>query len=149
MEFVLLHSCLAFPKFAFSLRTTDTSVHNKVRQDFDGEVRKSLSTILGAAISDPQWTQASLPVSKWGFGLPSAETHRSGAYLASLFSAQPLVQGMRNAGRAKETVVDKGLPTYNKEQLQEGVQEEQGQEPLDASLEATAAPVLADYNSRS
>ena len=75
MEFVLLHSCLAFPKFAFSLRTTDTSVHNEVRQDFDGEVRKSLSTILGAAISDPQWKQASLPVSKGGSDMRSAETH--------------------------------------------------------------------------
>ena len=26
-EFSLLRSCFAFPKFAFSLRTTDTSVH--------------------------------------------------------------------------------------------------------------------------
>ena len=47
---VLLSLGFAFPKFTFSLRPTDTSVHNNVRQDFDGEVRKSLSMILGAAI---------------------------------------------------------------------------------------------------
>ena len=147
-EFVLLPTCFAFPKYAFSLRRTDTSVHNEVRKDFDGEVRKSLSTILGAAISDPQMMQVSLSVSKGGFGLRSAETQGSGAYLASLFSAQPLVQGMRSTDRAKETVVDEGLPTYNLEQLQEGVQKAQEQEPLDASLEATAARALADYNSQ-
>ena len=31
-EFAFLHSCFAFTKFVFSLRITDTSVHNKVRQ---------------------------------------------------------------------------------------------------------------------
>ena len=88
--------------------------------------------------------QASLLVSKEGLGLRTAVTHGSGPYLASLSSAQPLVQRMRNAGKAKVTVVEEGLPTYNSEQLQEGVQEEQEQKPLDASLEATAALAHCD-----
>ena len=98
----------------------DTSIHNKVRQDFDDEVRRALSAILGAAISYPQWIQASLPVSKGGFGLRSAKVHRLGAYLASLFTAQPIVQHMRHADRAKETVLEE-LPIFNPKQLVEGV----------------------------
>ena len=72
MEFTLLRSCFAFPKFAFSLRTTDTCPHKGVRREFDEEVRKALEQILGAPLTDTQWDQASLPISQGGFGLRSA-----------------------------------------------------------------------------
>ena len=74
IQFILLQACFAFPKFPFSLRrTTDTSVHREVWQEFDGLVHQALERILGAPLMDPQWDQASLPVSKGGFGLWGAE----------------------------------------------------------------------------
>ena len=39
IEFLLLHSCYAFPMFAFSLRTSNTSSQREVRQEFDRLVR--------------------------------------------------------------------------------------------------------------
>ena len=55
MEFSLLCSCLAFPKFAFALRSTNMMVHREVREEFDALVKDSLGTILGLALSDTQW----------------------------------------------------------------------------------------------
>ena len=98
IEFTLLRSCFAFPKFAFSLRTTNTCAHQEVRWEFDVEVKKALEEILGAPLTYSQWVQASLPVSKGGFGLPSTERHSSAAFLASLVTSQPLVEFMRGEG---------------------------------------------------
>lgn len=53
MKSVLLHFCFRFPKFAFSIRTTDTSVHNQVRREFDGLVHQALEEILRAPLTIP------------------------------------------------------------------------------------------------
>ena len=45
IEFTLLRSCFAFPKFAFALRSTDTVEHGDLRGMFDSIVRGGLSAI--------------------------------------------------------------------------------------------------------
>ena len=69
VEYTLPRSCFAFPKFAFALRSTDTTEHGESRQDFDNTVRGGLGKILGIALTDPQWEQATLPVASGGFSL--------------------------------------------------------------------------------
>ena len=95
MEFSLLRSCFAFPKFAFALRTTDTTAHREVREEFDALVRDSLGDILGLALSDAKLEEPSLPVALSGFGLRGVVRHGPAAYLASLSASQPLVKIMR------------------------------------------------------
>ena len=52
IEISLLCSCLAFPKLAFSLRTTDTSTHLEVKRSFDAIVSGGLEEVLGSPLSD-------------------------------------------------------------------------------------------------
>ena len=92
MEFSLLRTCIAFPKFAFARRSTDTTAHRDVREELDGLVRDSLGEILGLVLSDAQWEQASLPVALGWFGLRGAVRHGTAACLASLSASQPLVK---------------------------------------------------------
>ena len=95
LEYTLLKNCFAFPKFAFSLRTTDTSRHLHLLEAFDGAVRGALEGIIGSPLSPPQWQQASLPVAKGGLGLRAARKHGAAAYLASLSASQIIVQDIR------------------------------------------------------
>ena len=101
-QFVLLRSCLSLPKLSFILRTTDTSPFNDILQEFDRLVRGALSNILGAALTDLQWRQASLPVSMGGLGLRGAEEHGPGLYCSSVTSSLSLartLQGIQQDSR--------------------------------------------------
>ena len=51
-EFVILRSCLAEPKFMFSLRTTNPLTHQDLWQEFDGIVKEALCRVLGATITE-------------------------------------------------------------------------------------------------
>ena len=95
MEFTLLKNCFAFPKFAFTLRTLDTSNHPALLDSFDQAVRGALEGILGSPLPPAQWQQATLPVSKGGMGLRKASSHGAAAFLGSLVSSQLLVQEIR------------------------------------------------------
>ena len=53
IKFSLLRSCFTFPKLAFSLRTTDTSVHEGMRKEFDTLVKWGLEEILGVFSPTP------------------------------------------------------------------------------------------------
>ena len=100
-QFVLLRSCLALPKLSFILRTTDTSPFLDVLHQFDSLVREALSIILGAALTDLQWKQASLPVSMGGLGLRGAKQHGPGFYCSSVLSSFRLsrtLQGIEEEG---------------------------------------------------
>ena len=68
-EFVLLRSCLSFPKISFLLRAVDTSSHIALLQEFDQVTREALIRILGAPVCDRTWQQSKLPVSMGGLGL--------------------------------------------------------------------------------
>ena len=100
-QFVLLRSCLSLPKLSFILRTTDTSPFKDILQEFDRLVRGALGSILGTALTDLQWQQASLPVSMGGLGLRGAEEHGPGLYCSSIISSLALsrtVQGIQEEG---------------------------------------------------
>ena len=100
-QFVLLRSCLSLPKLSFVLRTTDTSPFQDILQDFDRLVQDALGSILGTALSDLQWKQASLPVSMGGLGLRGAQEHGPGLYCSSIISSLTLsrtLQGIQEEG---------------------------------------------------
>ena len=94
-EYALLKFCFAFLKFAFSLRTTDTSFNKCVQEEFDVEIRRAPGGILGTPLLANQWMQASLPISKGRMGLRSTRNHGLEAHLAYLGHSQPLVAEMR------------------------------------------------------
>lgn len=54
LEYTLLRSCFAFPKFSYSMRTTDTSRHLHILEQFDASVRAALEAILGAPLTADQ-----------------------------------------------------------------------------------------------
>ena len=62
MEYTLLQSCFSFSKMAYSMRTVDVLQHEEVLINFDKAVPRGLERMLGAPLSQAQWTQASLPV---------------------------------------------------------------------------------------
>ena len=94
VEFALLRSCLALPKFSFILRTCHPTSYAASLGAFDGLMRDSLADILGASIPDRNWHQARLPVSMGGFGLRSASRHAAAAYTVSVVHSLPLSRAM-------------------------------------------------------
>ena len=52
--------------------------------------RETLQRILGSPLSDLQWLQATLPVSKGGLGLRASSDHCFAAYVLSLLASQDL-----------------------------------------------------------
>ena len=91
-EFSLLRSCLSLPKFMFVLKAVDTTPYQLLLQDFDGITRDALNRVLAVPVTDLQWDQAKLPVTKGGLGLRAAEDHAPAAYATSYLSSQPLVE---------------------------------------------------------
>ena len=51
-EFVLLRSFLALPKLMLSLRTANTTEHQKPLEDYDRIVREALTRIMGSTLSN-------------------------------------------------------------------------------------------------
>ena len=91
VEFCLLRSCLSLPKFSFSMRTCAPNILGSILDLFDGLIRDCLGNILGGAIDDRAWTQASLPVSLGGLGLRRAKLHAAGAHSISVAHSFELV----------------------------------------------------------
>ena len=90
LEFVLLRSCLALPKFIFLLRSTDTTNFSEVLLEFDNITREAVSRIMGGPLTHQAWCQAKLPVSMGGLGLRAAQDHSDAAFASSITSAHPL-----------------------------------------------------------
>ena len=78
IEFVLLHSCFSFPKYVLSLRTTDTSILNKLRWDSDSPVHEALGMIVGAPIHDPNGSRPPSQSPKGGFSQRSTDPRPMG-----------------------------------------------------------------------
>ena len=55
IEFVLLYSYFAFPKFSFFQLYTNKCVHRKTCQEFSRLVGQALEEIFGRPLMDPQW----------------------------------------------------------------------------------------------
>ena len=92
LEYALLRSCFSIPKLSYSLRTTDTTPHQTTLIRFDNLMRGTFEDIVGAPLTDPQWIQATLPVSMGGLGFRSAAVHAPIAYLASVSSSSAIIE---------------------------------------------------------
>ena len=69
MENTLLHHCLSFPKFTFSLKTCPPTFTREGATSLDKLLRTDLSDMVGSPVSDLSWLKASLPCSRGGLGL--------------------------------------------------------------------------------
>ena len=69
MEYVLLCSCLSFPKFSFILRTCPPSLTEGAIQQFDNALCDAVSGIVGAPLSKWAWQKASFPIFNGGLCL--------------------------------------------------------------------------------
>jgi len=86
---VLLKTCLGGPKLQFVLRSSPCCDHPLLRQ-FDDLLHLALTKSCNIALTDDQWTQASLPVWSGGLGVRSVSMLASSAFLASAAGTLPL-----------------------------------------------------------
>jgi hypothetical protein len=86
---VLLKTCLGGPKLQFVLRSSPCCNHPLLRQ-FDDLLHLALTKSCNIALTDDQWTQASLPVWSGGLGVRSVCMLASSAFLASAAGTLPL-----------------------------------------------------------
>jgi hypothetical protein len=105
-QFVLLRSCLSFPKFAYNLRTCDPR-HSRAHFNlFDEAQRRSLESILSSPLTPEHWYQAALPVSLGGMGLRLAEAHSPAAFCSSISQTASLVNLMLGEQSCRRPVFD-------------------------------------------
>ena len=105
MEYVLLRSCLSFPKFAFAVRTCPPHVLRQSIPLFDSVIHGYLSHLLGGC--PPPWSllKASLPIAMGGLGLRRASLHGPAAFLWSVAPTRNLVQQISNHSFSDDTLV--------------------------------------------
>ena len=116
MEYVLLRSCFAFPKFAYAIRTVDCTKHTYILEQFDRAVKDALEGSLGPPLTPVQWTQASLPTSQGpggGLGLRMARKHAAAAYLASRCAAGSIMQEVRKMEEQPAVEEERALRDLN------------------------------------
>eukprot|EP00973_Karenia_brevis_P028255 3893536-Karenia_brevis.AAC.1 len=70
-------------RVVYYLRTIPRDMIEQFVLEFDGELRRTFGEIVGLALSDEQWEQATLGVKRSGMGICSASTIADAAYLAS------------------------------------------------------------------
>ena len=104
VEFSLLRSCLSIPKIMFTLRTTNPLHHLDIWESYDNITREAFGRIMGAPLTDIQWSQAVLPVSLGGIGLRSSSDHSPAAYACSFLAALDLKDQILGASVADENL---------------------------------------------
>ena len=87
--FTLLKSFFSTPKIIHTLRCSPC-FGNKALEEFGSLLRSGLCTITNLTVSDPQWIQASLPVSAWGLGIRRVVSLALPAFLTSAASTHSL-----------------------------------------------------------
>ena len=104
MEYVLLRSCLSFPKFAFAVRTCPPHVLRQSIPLFDSVIHGYLSHLLGGC--PPPWSllKASLPIAMGGLGLRRASLHGPAAFLGLVALTRNLVQQISNRSFSDDTL---------------------------------------------
>jgi hypothetical protein len=84
IELALLRSCMGMPKFNFCLRTCSPSHIQRAIKAFDECISESLVRLLGGpGCTQAALTQAQLPASLGGLGLPTAASRAGPAFIAS------------------------------------------------------------------
>ncbi|HSN23902.1 MAG TPA: reverse transcriptase domain-containing protein, partial [Methylomicrobium sp.] len=110
---VLLKNCLGGPKLQYVLRTTPCHDHPLLLQ-FDNLLRTAVSKICNVSLSDDQWAQASLPVSKGGLGVRSVSKLASSAFLASAASTLPLQSLILGRSEADKEDMSQSIDNWKK-----------------------------------
>merc|ERR1712218_364938 len=101
-QYCLLRSTLSLTKFAYLLRTVNTSAHRELLEDFDFIQREALNELLGTAINHTGYDQAALPVSAGGLGLRKSIDHHNVAFTASVCSSLNLICRLIGSGAEHE-----------------------------------------------
>ena len=86
---VLLNNCLGGQKLLHMFRSSPCCGHPLLLQ-FDDLLRSAVTSICNVALTDEQWTQASLSVRSGGLGVRSVSMLASSAFLASAAGTRPL-----------------------------------------------------------
>ena len=87
VELLLLRSCLGVCKLNYLLRTIPPGSMDSELLRCDDNLRRSLSSICNASISDQSWLQATLPCSLGGLGLREASRASPAAFLGCCISS--------------------------------------------------------------
>jgi hypothetical protein len=91
MQYHLLRDCVGYPKFNFTLRTTNPSFITEEIQSFDHNIKTALSDLFGNYILSPaDYTRVSLPIKLSGFGFVFASVEAPSAYLGSVSQSSEL-----------------------------------------------------------
>jgi hypothetical protein len=86
---LLFNNCLSSPKLIHVLRTTPCHDHPQLHE-FDTLFTLAVSKIFTVALSDDQWTHATLPVGLGGHGVRSMSMLASSAFMAFAAGMLPL-----------------------------------------------------------
>ncbi|XP_061708509.1 uncharacterized protein LOC133518810 [Cydia pomonella] len=94
---VILKFCLFFPKFTYVLRCCPFWEHQNLLSPIDDLIKISLETILNIQLSEPSWSQASLPIRFGGLGIRKISSVASPAFLTSINSTSGLIGNILRA----------------------------------------------------
>ena len=92
----LLRNCLSIPKLVYSLRSAPAFRAMDQLAKFDYLMRQGLEKLLNVPLDDDAWLQATLPVSRGGLGIRSAQSLSIPAFLASTACTAELVSSLLN-----------------------------------------------------
>ena len=119
---MLLRLCASYCKIVHFLRGVPCSFIKNTLQEFDDAVRVGLERCVGIPIPDNKWFQASLSLSKGGFGLRRSGHHASAAYLASVsYAALEDGWSMSEANGWQEAIHDYNSRVSEIDEVQAGI----------------------------
>ncbi|KAL5481713.1 hypothetical protein EMCRGX_G021941 [Ephydatia muelleri] len=133
VAFLLLRQCAAFCKLVHLARSTPPSYVADGLALFDKDVRQCFSECTALDISNIDWMQAQLSLSRGGLGLRSLSCHSVAAYLASL--SMP----------AADSITEELLATSNlcQHTLSSTIEDQQFRQLFDLSSPAHRARLLS------
>ena len=96
----------------YLLRTSPCFLLTDLLKSFDDILRKSLSAILNVALSEDQFTQASLPINSGGLGLRPSTNLAPSAFLASANGCRFLCAFITPNTHFIETHINEAIQTW-------------------------------------
>ena len=105
----MLSKCMGASRVMYNMRTTRPDWLEAALFHSDWGLRGAFQSCTGLAVSDAQWAQAALPLSKGGLGFRSAATHAPAAYLASRLATRRLCREVDAAFVWEESLPGSGI----------------------------------------
>jgi len=81
--FRILAVCCGAGKMMYQARTTPPSAIRGALAEFDSMVRRAFESVVGSALAEEEWTQATLGTAHGGLGLRRIGDHAAAAYVSS------------------------------------------------------------------